>query len=122
MQSLALVGERVGDPLHLIYDALFKAHPDLEPLFAIDPDYAVRGSMLFHAFDCINDYFGARRIAFSFISSSRIVHRDYGVPEAQFDIFFTVMRDVFRDVLGADWTDAMTDEWDKMLADFAAAR
>lgn len=121
MQSLELVSARHGDPMRAIYQTMFDAYPELEDLFALDDDWSVRGSMLYHAFECIEDHFGAGRIAQSFIASSRIVHDGYGVPSAQFDAFFIAMRDTFKVMLGDDWSKGMDQEWQDMLAEFAAA-
>ncbi len=120
-QSLTLVAERVGDPTQAIYQDLFDSFPEFEDLFALDPDNSVRGSMLMHVFDCIEDYFAGNRVAFSFVSSSRIVHEGYGVPQDQFDLFFVTLKNFCQSALGDEWSDGMEAEWTRMLADFAAA-
>jgi len=122
MRSLELVAERFGDPINPVYEALFAANPEIEALFAIDDDWAVRGSMLYHTFECIQDYCADGRIVRGFVLSSRIVHRDYGVPEEVFDTFFVTLRDTFRTLLGADWTAGMEAEWATMLAAFSEMR
>ena len=119
--SLALVADRVGDPTGPLYQSLFEQYPAFEDLFVLDTDQSVRGSMLMHVFECIDDYFAGNRVAFSFVASSRIVHEGYGVPQDQFDLFFVTLKDFCRKALGDDWSDEMEAEWSTMLADFAAA-
>lgn len=121
MTSLELVAQRHGDPMEAIYARLFAAHPEFQDLFVIDTDKSVRGAMLQHIYDCIDDYFAGNRVAFNFIASSRVLHKGYGVPADQFDLFFHAMKDTFQALLGPDWTSDMTVEWDEMLAAFATA-
>ena len=118
-KSLELVVEKHGDPTDRIYDALFKAHPEFADLFVLDVDGGVRGSMLQHTFECIDDYLGDRNFVGNFVATTRGHHTEYGVPDGSFDIFFTVMRDTFMDIIGDQWTDAMKADWQTMIDDFA---
>lgn len=120
--TLEAVAERRGDPGPDIYRQLFERYPAFERLFVMDTNGDVRASMVQQGFECILDYVGERLIAPQIIGAERQRHDGYGVPEGQFDAFFTAMRDAFRDILGADWTPAMEREWAELLAEFAAIR
>ena len=119
LDSLSLWAERGDDPTEAVYEQLFSRYPELLELFALDTDGGVRGSMLQHAFDCILDYVGENRIAANLVSTSRILHQGYGVPDGRFDEFFVVLRDSCRSALAQDWTDAMEAEWVDLLDVFA---
>ncbi len=118
-KSLELVAELHGDPTERIYGALFGARPELEELFILDVDSGVRGSMVQYLFDCIDDYVGDQNFVANFMISTRSQHDGYGVPDDLFDEFFVVVRDTFKSILGARWTDDMNAAWDAMLDDFA---
>ena len=120
--TLEAVAERRGDPGPDIYRRLFAQHPAFERLFVMDTNGDVRASMVQQGFACILDYVGERLTAPQIIGAERQRHDGYGVPEDQFDAFFTAMRDVFRDIMGADWTPAMERAWAGLLAEFAAIR
>lgn len=122
MKSLELVAEKHGDPMDAIYQTLFANDPELEPLFVLDKDRSVRGSMLFHAIDCIEDHLGDNKVADNFIASSRWVHLGYGVPAEKFDLFFRAMQQTIKALLADEWTDEMAQEWSQMLSAFEAAR
>ncbi len=119
MQSLEQAAQAHGDPAQVIYDTLFSRHPDLEALFILDTDASVRASMLAYAFDCIIDYCGEGRYALNFIAASRGHHRGYGVPDHLFDVFFEVIRDTVKSILGAAWSAPMDRAWAHMLERFA---
>jgi hemoglobin-like flavoprotein len=118
VDSLVLWGERGDDPTATVYEQLFSRYPELQELFVLDTDGGVRGSMLQQAFDCILDYVGKNRIAANLVSTSRILHQGYGVPEGRFDEFFVVLRDSCRSTLAQEWTDAMEAEWGDLLDAF----
>jgi hemoglobin-like flavoprotein len=122
LATLEAVAERRGDPAPDIYQRLFAAHPELERLFVMDTNGDVRASMMQQGLECILDYVGERLVAPQIIAAARVHHDGYGVPEDRFDAFFTAMRDVFRDIMDADWTPAMEREWKGLLAEFAAIR
>lgn len=120
--TLQLVADRHGDPTGAIYQRLFAAHPELEPLFVMDRDGGVRASMVQQGFECIIDYVGPRLVAPQIIAASRIHHDGYGVPAERFDDFLVAMRDTFRDLLARDWSPAMEASWAELLREFAAIR
>jgi hypothetical protein len=115
-QSLERAGERLGDPTPAIFARLFVLHPQFERLFVMDTDGSVRGSMIETAVDCILGHVEGRSSARVVLGAERERHPGYGVPDEQFGALFTVMRDVFRDGLGADWTAEMDRAWAGVLA------
>ncbi len=118
-KSLELVVEKHGDPTDRVYETLFKVHPEFEDLFIMDVDGGVRGSMLQHTFECIDDYLSDQNFVDNFIATTRGHHVEYGVPDGSFDKFFTVVRDTFVDILGSQWTEGMHTDWQQMIDDFA---
>ena len=105
LQSLEALAEREGDPAPAIYARLFADHPDLEPLFLMDTDGGVRGSMLQQSFDCLIE---------------RVNHGTYGVPDNLFDAFFTTIRDCVKAAMGTDWTAETDAAWSRLLVRTAA--
>ncbi|MEZ5953056.1 MAG: globin [Hyphomonas sp.] len=115
--SLTLLSDRLGDPTEEVYARLFRTHPDLEPLFSMDTDGGVRGSMLSQAFDCLMDLAeGPGRLAETVIRAERENHDTYDVPAGMFEVFFDIIRDVTKEAAGADWTPAMETAWTAVLA------
>jgi hemoglobin-like flavoprotein len=121
-RTLEMVAERRGDPTADVYVRLFERYPELERLFLMDRDGGVRASMMQQALECILDYIGDRLVAPQIIASSRIHHDGYSVPAQRFDSFFVAIRDVFRDILGADWTPEMEREWAGLLDAFGSIK
>ncbi|MEO1100822.1 MAG: globin [Pseudomonadota bacterium] len=119
-ETLEAVAEAVGDPAPLVYAHLFEAHPKFEKLFIMDIDGGVRGSMLQQALDCVMDHAEDGALARVLVPAARADHEGYGVEPADFPLFFTAMRDVFRDSLGAGWTLAMDREWTALLNELQA--
>ncbi len=122
LATLETVAERHGDPTAAIYGELFSRYPELEKLFWLDRDGSLRAAMVQQALECILDQAGERRTAATIISAERARHDAYGVPPERFDDFLVAMRDVFRRIMGADWTDEMEQAWAGLLRDFAAIR
>lgn len=90
VQSLELVAE-CGDPAPLVYARVFELHPQMRQLFVRDTD----GSNL--------------------MRSEIVNHENLGVPPDVFVSFFTTVRDVFAQMLGADWSAAMGKAWAELL-------
>jgi hemoglobin-like flavoprotein len=122
LATLETVAERHGDPTSAIYMELFSRYPELERLFWLDSDGSLRAAMVQQALECILDQTGDGRTAATIISAERSRHDSYGVPPKRFDDFLVAMRDVFRRIMGADWTDAMEQAWAGLLKDLAAIR
>lgn len=113
--TLEQVVERVGDPTPLVYERLFKAQPDMEPMFVMDTNGAARGHMLSEALDGIIDFIGGRHYADNMIRSEIVNHEGMGVPRDVFESFFSNIRDTFRDILKEDWTSDMDRAWTALL-------
>lgn len=103
-QSLEIAAERGGDLTSAVYTRLFSERPDLEPLFVMDTNAAVRGEMLSRVFDAILDFIGERAYAHNLIGAEATNHEGYNVPRDAFALFFRIIADVVRDACAADWT------------------
>lgn len=117
--SLAAAAERGGDLTGAVYERLFRERPDLEPLFILDKNGAVRGEMLSRVFDAILDFVGARQYAHNLIEAEATTHEGYLVPRDAFAMFFAIVRDVVCEAAGPHWTDATEEAWRRLLADIA---
>lgn len=109
--TLALVAERMGDPVPRIFERLFAESPALQSLFANDNSGAVRGEMFLRAVECLQDAAGAGRYGASLVAAEHSTHLGYGVSSAEFQHFFVLVVDVFRQALGPDWTPAIDQAW-----------
>jgi hemoglobin-like flavoprotein len=116
-ESLERVSERCEDPTLLVYDRLFKAHPDMRAQFWRDADGAIKGEMLSRAFAAILDFVGERRYADVMIGNELITHEGYDIPREVFATFFGVVAETVRDILGDAWTAEMALAWREMLAE-----
>ena len=113
--TLALVVQRVGDPAPLVFDRLFAEAPELQALFCNDASGAVRAEMFLRALECLQDAVGARQFSAGLVAAEHATHQGYGVSTAQFQRFFVLMVEVFRDALGPDWTAATDGAWARAL-------
>ncbi len=116
--SLALVAERCADLTPLVYARLFAEHPEMKPLFWRDANDAVKGEMLARVFDVILDYVGENSYAAHMIQCEVVTHAGYDVPPEIFPLFFHIVADTVRELLGSDWTAEFDTAWRKLLADF----
>ncbi|MES2714811.1 MAG: globin [Pseudomonadota bacterium] len=119
--TLALVAQRVGDPAPLVFAQLFAESPELQPLFCNDTSGAVRGEMFLRAIECLQDAAGPQQYGSSLVAAEHLTHQGYGVPTDQFQRFFRVLVDVFRQTLGADWTPEIDQAWARALQQMARA-
>ncbi|HYD87227.1 MAG TPA: globin [Vitreimonas sp.] len=117
LASLELAGERGGDLTAAVYANMFAARPELEPLFVMDTDGAVRGEMLARAFEAIVDFVGKRSYADHLIGAEATNHDGYNVPREAFSAFFGFIRDEVQNACGDGWTDEMDQAWRRLLAD-----
>lgn len=113
--SLELASDRMADPTDAIYAHLFEKHADLEPLFIMDTDGGVRGSMLQQAFDCLIDLTGDGALASVILSSERANHETYDVPDNLFMSLFDAIKHIIQRTLGSDWTPGMEADWAHVL-------
>ncbi len=114
-QSLEIASERAGDLTGAVYARLFAERPDLEPLFVMDTDGAVRGEMLSRVFDAILDFIGARSYAHNLIHAEASNHDGYNVPREVFTLFFTTVADTVREACGPAWSVDMSEAWKRLL-------
>ncbi|HVK81393.1 MAG TPA: globin [Verrucomicrobiae bacterium] len=114
-QSLEIAAERGGDLTAAVYARLFRDGPDLEPLFVMDTDGAVRGEMLSRVFDAILDFIGDRAYAHNLIHAEATTHDGYNVPRETFALFFTTVADTVREACGEDWNADTETAWRRML-------
>ena len=119
--TLELVTQRVGDPAPLVFDRLFAEAPDLQALFCNDASGAVRAEMFLRAVECLQDTAGARQFSAGLVAAEHQTHQGYGVSTAQFQRFFALVVEVFRGVLGADWTAETDAAWSRALLRLGAA-
>ncbi|MEN9628187.1 MAG: hypothetical protein RJA10_1414 [Pseudomonadota bacterium] len=119
-QLLEQVSLRVGDPAPRVYERLFAESPQLLPLFVADRAGKVRAEMFLRALDTLVDLAAGKPYAPGMIASERVTHSHHGIDAAQFDRFFHLIGEVFRDALGSGWTPAMADTWHLLMLRVAA--
>jgi hemoglobin-like flavoprotein len=116
--SLTLVSERCGDLSPLVYERLFREHPEMTALFWRDKTGTIKGEMLARVFDAVLDYIGDNRYAAHMIKCEVVTHSQYDVPPEVFGTFFTVVVATIREQLGQDWTPEFEAAWQKLLREF----
>jgi hemoglobin-like flavoprotein len=112
--SLELAAERCVDLTTLVYERLFRERPETWGLFRTDPKDLIKGSMLQLALDAILDFAGERKAAHRLIFAEVQSHDGYGTSPELFNVFFAVIAEVVRDLLGSEWTPAMDAAWKKL--------
>lgn len=115
LKSLEIVVEKAGDPAPQIYARLFAQNPQLEEMFVLDRDGAVRAEMIRLCFDAIVDLGEGGHYARGLISTELINHGNNGVSPDQFMSFFTAIRDCVRDIAATQWTPAMEAAWQDVM-------
>ncbi len=116
-ESLEIAAETGIDLAPLVYTRLFAQAPQVEPMFSLDTEGAVRGSMLSHALRAILDLVGERHFGPSLISAEAMAHANYDVDPAVFAAFFPIIRDVVRDIAGAAWSPDMEAAWEALIGE-----
>lgn len=114
-QSLEIASDRGGDLTGAVYARLFHERPDLEPLFVMDTDGAVRGEMLSRVFDAILDFVGDRAYAHNLIHAEASNHDGYNVGRKDFALFFRTVAETVRDACGEAWSPRTNDAWSRLL-------
>ncbi len=117
--TLALVAQQVGDPAPLVFARLFAEAPELQVLFCNDTRGSVRAEMFLRAVECLQDAAGTRQFSAGLVAAEHQAHQGYGVTSAQFQRFFTLVVEVFRSVLGADWSAEIDQAWARALQQMA---
>ena len=120
VESLEFLAERDIDPTRAVYARLFASYPEMEELFIRDHKFIVRGQMVQMVIENLLDYATSRTFGLPMIQAERVNHANIGVPHEVFGIFFGVIRDTIAELLGADWSPAMAQAWDTMLANLDA--
>jgi hemoglobin-like flavoprotein len=115
IRSLDLVAE-YGDPTAAVYARAFAAHPAMEALFVRDTNGDVRGNMLAEAISAILDFIERDTYGSNLMRVEIVNHENLGVPKEVFGTFFAAMRDAFKALLGADWTNEIDEAWAGLLA------
>ncbi len=113
--SLEAVLARVPDPVPLVYERLYADYPETVALFFLDRDGRRREHMLSVTFETLLDFIGAKHFSVNMLHCERINHAELGVPPEISTRFFWVVRDAFRDELGADWSPAYETAWAALL-------
>jgi hemoglobin-like flavoprotein len=116
--------ERIGDmdinPTADVYRRLFAKHPELETLFVLDRDGAVRGNMLAKALEALIDLAGPRAFGPHFIRAEATNHDGIGVSGEIYAAFFDCILDAVRDALADAWSDELEVAWGAVIAEARA--
>jgi hemoglobin-like flavoprotein len=119
--SLELAAVRCDDITPLVYERLFRAHPETRALFCLDTDGAVRGSMLVHAIEVLRDLASERLYAEAFVRAEAINHAAAtSISPALFAAFFGFLAAEVRELAGPDWTGDMAAAWQGAIAELEA--
>ena len=114
-RSFELAAERCLDLTPLVYERLFREHPETRTMFRSEGSELVKGSMLALTIDAILDFAGPRSGNFRLIECEVCSHDAYGTPRKLFLAFFGVIAATLREILVADWSDEIDAAWRKML-------
>jgi len=118
-RSLEIAAERGGDLTGAVYARLFRERPELEAMFVMDTDGAVRGEMLSRVFGAILDFIGDRVYAPNWISAEATTHEGYLVPREDFAQFFEIVGEIVREACCDAWSDEMDTAWARLTKDIA---
>ena len=116
-RSFELAADRCGDLTPLVYERLFRKHPEAQKMFRTEGSDLVKGSMLAMAIEAILDFAGERAGHFRMIACEVLSHDAYGTPRELFFGFFGIIAETLRDLLGEDWSPQTDEAWQKLLAD-----
>lgn len=120
VESLELAAARCDDLTPLVYDRLFAEKPETRALFRTDPKNLIKGSMLELALEAVLDFAGERKASHRLIFCEVQSHDAYGTQPEIFTVFFVVIADTVRELLGQDWSDEMDAAWRGTLKDLDA--
>lgn len=115
VESFEFAASRCDDLTPLVYERLFEVKPETRGLFRADPKNFIKGSMLELALEAVLDFAGEKKASHRLIFCEVQSHDAYGTQPEIFTVFFDVMRDVVRDLLGADWSTEIEAAWDETL-------
>ena len=114
-RSFELAAERCDDLTPLVYQRLFREHPETKTMFRTEGSELVKGSMLALTIDAIMDFAGDRTGHFRMIQCEVQSHDAYGTPPELFGQFFGVIADTMRELLGHQWSPEIDDAWQRLL-------
>ena len=120
-QSFELAAERCADLTPLVYERLFREHPETRQMFRTEGSDLVKGSMLAMAIEAMLDFAGERQGQFRMIACEVLSHDAYGTPRELFLAFFLIIAATLRELLGADWSPQIDAAWRQLLADLQDA-
>ena len=115
--SFELAAARCEDLTPLVYDRLFREHPETRAMFRSEGSELVRGSMLALTIDAMLDFAGDRTGHFRLIECEVQSHDAFGTPRELFGKFFGVIAETMREVLGNDWSPEIDAAWRKLLVE-----
>ena len=115
--SFELAAGRCEDLTPLVYRRLFDAHPEARTMFRTEGSELVKGSMLALTVDAILDFAGERTGHFRLIEAEVSSHDAYGTPRELFAVFFGIIAQTLREIVGADWSDEIDAAWRKLLGE-----
>ncbi|MDO9062460.1 MAG: globin [Bradyrhizobium sp.] len=113
--SFELAAQRCEDLTPLVYDRLFREHPETQAMFRSEGSGPVKGAMLALTIDAMLDFAGDRSGHFRMIACEVHSHDAYGTPRELFGKFFGVIAATMREVLRDDWSSEMDAAWRKLL-------
>jgi hemoglobin-like flavoprotein len=116
-RSFELAAERCADLTPLVYERLFREHPEAQKMFRTQGSDLVKGSMLAMAIEAIMDFAGEQTGQFRMIACEVLSHDAYGTPRDLFFAFFGIIAEVLRELLGEDWSPQIDEAWQELLAD-----
>lgn len=117
VRSLELAAEHCEDLTPLVYERLFRERPETRPLFRTEGSTLVKGSMLELALDAILDFAGERKAAYRMIFCEVQSHAAYGTSPELFNVFFAVVADTVRDLIGMQWSAEIAAAWRRLLGE-----
>jgi hemoglobin-like flavoprotein len=92
-RSFTLAAEHCEDLTPLVYQRLFREHPETRSMFRSQGSDLVKGSMLALTIDAMMDFAGDRSGHFRMIQCEVQSHDAYGTPPELFGKFFGVIAD-----------------------------
>ena len=116
-RSFELAAERCEDLTPLVYERLFREHPETTSMFRTEGSDLVKGSMLALTVDAILDFAGDRSGHFRMIECELSSHDAYGTSHELFVAFFGVIAATLHDILDTDWSPEIDRAWRKLLDD-----
>jgi hemoglobin-like flavoprotein len=114
-RSFELAAGRCNDLTPLVYDRLFREHPETRTMFRTEGSELVKGSMLALTIEAILDFAGSRTGHFRLIECEISSHDAYGTPRDLFIAFFGVIAGTMREILDADWSPEIDAAWRQLL-------